>query len=70
MAYARRTKKHSRSTTTSGVLFPEGNVGSEVQFLFDQSDINRILFTGYNPPERTTFLALLKTFYEKKNETD
>ncbi|HNW87238.1 MAG TPA: DUF4176 domain-containing protein [Candidatus Limiplasma sp.] len=63
-------KETQREYDYIGVLFPEGNVSSEVQFLFDQADIDRILFTGYNPPERTTFLASLKAFYEKKKEAD
>jgi hypothetical protein len=39
-----------------GVLYPEGNIGSDFQYLFNHEDIKNILFTGYETLE-------LKEFY-------
>lgn len=47
-----------------GVLWPEGNIGTEGQFLFQHTDIEEILFKGYDNAERKEFLNRLKTFYE------
>lgn len=48
-----------------GVLYPEGFIGEEGHFLFNESDINDIIFKGYSNPEREELLAFLD---EKTNE--
>ncbi|MBO5373346.1 MAG: DUF4176 domain-containing protein [Lachnospiraceae bacterium] len=46
-----------------GVLYPEGNMGTESQFLFQHEDIEKVVFRGYENEERTEFIENLKTFY-------
>ena len=46
-----------------GVLYPEGNVGTEFQYLFDHEDIDQILFKGYETPEREAFLNTIAASY-------
>lgn len=52
-----------------GVLYPEGFIGDEGHFLFNHSDINDIIFTGYSNPEREDFLDFLETNLNNQ-ETD
>ena len=49
-----------------GVLYPEGYIGEQGKFLFDHDDINDIIFTGYNNPEREGFLSVLSKAYADK----
>ena len=49
-----------------GVLYPEGFIGEDDIFLFDHADINDVVFTGYDNPERQEFLGMLEKIYEKK----
>lgn len=48
-----------------GVLWPEGNIGEDTQFLFNQTDVDEVLFKGYDTPEREEFLEELKSFYNE-----
>lgn len=48
-----------------GVVYPEGYLGNEYNFLFNHNDINDIVFTGYNNPEREKFIEFLEEEYEK-----
>lgn len=50
-----------------GVLYPEGNMGTETQFLFQHEDIERVEFVGYQSPAREKFIEKLANFYEKVN---
>ena len=43
-----------------GVSYPEGYLSSEYQFLFDHKDIDDVIFTGYQSPERERFLSYLE----------
>ena len=43
-----------------GVLYPEGFLGNDSNFLFNHEDINDTVFTGYNNPERAEFIAFLE----------
>lgn len=43
-----------------GVLYPEGFLGEQGNFLFNHGDINDIIFTGYTNPEREEFLEFLE----------
>lgn len=46
-----------------GVLYPEGNIGLQFQYLFNHADIEEILFTGYETDERQKFLEDLTKVY-------
>lgn len=48
-----------------GVLYPEGHIGEQFQYLFNHDDISEIVFRGFDDEERMTFLAKLSTIYEK-----
>jgi len=48
-----------------GVLYPEGFLGADANFLFNHEDINDVVFTGYDNPERTEFLAFISEAYSK-----
>jgi len=51
-----------------GVLYPEGNMGEEVRFMFNHENIDEIIFTGYNDEERQDFIGKLSAYYEKKQK--
>lgn len=48
-----------------GVLFPEGFINRETTFLFNQDDINDIIFSGYDNPERREFIFGVEEAYNK-----
>ncbi len=48
-----------------GVLYPEGNMGTQFQYLFNHDDIEKVLFTGYETEERQAFLEELSKVYDK-----
>ena len=48
------------------VPYPEGSLGSDNNYLFNQGDINDIIFRGYTNPERDIFIEALNTLYSKK----
>lgn len=48
-----------------GVLYPEGNIGEQGQFLFNHENIEKVFFRGFEDEERTTFLDRLDSFYQK-----
>lgn len=43
-----------------GVFYPEGFLSNEYTYLFNHSDINDIVFYGYQNPERADFLMKLE----------
>lgn len=49
----------------TGVLYPEGNISQETQFLFQHTDIEEIVFKGYEDEERAGFIDRLAEFYSK-----
>lgn len=49
-----------------GVLYPEGNVGEEVRFLFNHEDIQQVDFEGYRDDERDRFLENLHSYYTRE----
>ena len=51
-----------------GVLWPEGNMGEDVRFMFDQSDIEDIIHAGYSDEERTEFLERLNNFFVERDK--
>ncbi|MBE5881927.1 MAG: DUF4176 domain-containing protein [Lachnospiraceae bacterium] len=48
------------------VMYPEGNMGGETQFLFNHEDIFEVVFKGYEDDERTEFLGHLADFYNNR----
>ena len=54
----------------SGVLYPEGNLGNETWFLFDDENIEKVFFRGYEDKEREDFLEKLSDFYAGKKMKD
>lgn len=49
-----------------GVIYPEGNIGTKGQFLFNHKDIDQVYFRGYEDQERTEFVQKLSDYYDKK----
>lgn len=43
-----------------GVPYPEGFMGADNNFLFNRTDINDVIFTGYSNPEREAFLITME----------
>lgn len=52
-----------------GVLYPEGFLGDEGNFMFNHSDINDIIFKGYQNPERDNFIEYMEQAYKKEKES-
>lgn len=46
------------------VLYPEGNIGMEFQYLFNHEDIQEVYFRGYEDGERKDFIDKLTKVYE------
>lgn len=46
-----------------GVLYPEGYISNEINFLFNHDDINDVIFRGYENPERAAFIDMLENAY-------
>ncbi len=46
-----------------GVLWPEGNIGADTQFMFNQSDVVQVLYRGLDNDERAEFIARLKKHF-------
>ena len=51
-----------------GVVYPEGNMGEGSQFLFNHSDIEEIVFRGYEDEERDNFLDMLNSYFDENKE--
>lgn len=51
-----------------GVLYPEGNIGGDMTFLFNKEDIGMVLFRGYEDEERELFLRNLNEYYVAQAE--
>ena len=47
-----------------GVMYPEGNIGAQYQFLFNHADIKNVVFRGYEDDDRTSFIEKLAELYE------
>lgn len=46
------------------VLYPEGYIGPEFQYMFDHKDIEEVVFKGYCDEERTLFIERLEENYK------
>ncbi len=51
-----------------GVLYPEGNMGTDSQFLFQHKDIEKVVFRGYEDTSREEFIKRLIKFYQEKEK--
>ncbi len=49
-----------------GVLYPEGNMSKETQFLFRHEDIEKVEFRGYEDEKREEFIRKLSGFYHEE----
>ncbi len=47
-----------------GILYPEGYIGNDFQFLFNHEDIDQVIFNGYQDEEREEFIDKLSLIYE------
>ena len=47
-----------------GVPYPEGNIGTAAQYLFNHSDIEVEVFKGYEDEERAEFIEIIDNFYK------
>ncbi len=52
--------KNSKEYDYIAVLYPEGNIGQEFQYLFNEHDINKVICRGYEDDERAEFLDRLQ----------
>jgi hypothetical protein len=48
-------------------LYPEGNISDSYNIFFNQEDIDKILFKGYQTKEEQEFQKLLLVNYEQLN---
>ena len=48
------------------VIYPEGNIGTQGQLLFNHEDIEQIFLRGYEDEERAGFIDKLALYYEKR----
>lgn len=48
-----------------GVLYPEGHIGDQFQYLFNHKDIKEIVFRGFEDLERAAFIEKLSNIYER-----
>lgn len=46
-----------------GVLYPEGNIGSDFQYLFNHDDIEEIQFKGYETEQFKNFINTIAEAY-------
>lgn len=46
-----------------GILYPEGHIGDEFQYLFNHEDISEVIFRGYEDDERNEFITKLVKLY-------
>ena len=50
-----------------GVIYPEGTMGPDSQFLFMHDDIEKVVFRGYEDTSREEFIKRLDAFYKEQN---
>ena len=49
-----------------GLLYPEGYIGDQFQYLFNHEDIGQIVFRGYEDTERKVFIEKLAELYANR----
>ena len=58
--------KAKREYDYVAVMYPEGNLGENLRFMFDHDDIDEVVFKGYENDEFKAFLDKLHEFFSKK----
>jgi hypothetical protein len=53
-----------------GVPYPEGNMGTDYQYLFNHDNIKEVYFRGFEDVERQEFIYNLERYYEKNSNQD
>ena len=53
-----------------GVLYPEGYISNEINFLFNKDDICDVIFRGYENSERDDFINMIEEAYQKSLKND
>lgn len=51
-----------------GVIYPEGYLNDEFNFLFNHYDVNDVVFRGYENPERVEFIEYMEGVYSKEKD--
>lgn len=51
-----------------GVPYPEGNMGTEFQYMFNHSQIEHIYFEGFNNIERQKFIHEFSELYKEHTQ--
>ena len=51
-----------------GVVYPEGNMGEQLQFFFEHDGIEEVVFRGYEDKERENFINRLSAFFDEKQK--
>jgi len=51
-----------------GVLYPEGNMGVQFQYLFNHDTIEEIYFRGFENSERDEFIEALEKIYAQRED--
>lgn len=46
-----------------GILYPEGYIGEDYQYMFNHMDIKEVVFKGYEDEERDEFIKNLSLIY-------
>lgn len=63
-------KQTDKGTNTEydyiGVVYPEGNLGEELQFFFEHDSIDEVVFRGFEDKERETFIDKLSVYYDER----
>jgi hypothetical protein len=52
-----------------GVLYPEGYMGEQYQYLFNHENIEEIVYRGFEDSERDTFLQNLSGIFSKRQQS-
>ncbi len=58
------TEDETKEYDYYGVMYPEGHVGENFQYLFNHEDISEVYFKGFEDEERVEFLNKLEKIYE------
>ena len=55
-------EKQGKEVDYLGILYPEGHIGEQFQYLFNHEDIKEIVFRGYEDAERSEFIEKLGAY--------
>ncbi len=61
-----QTNEDGKEYDYLSVIYPEGNIGKEGNFLFYHSDIEEVFFRGFQDEEREAFIERLDSFYKNR----